>query len=176
MSCLFFTRAIAFDLRCFAHFSANSRSRICTTSGKTSVTALKFFASATLISGSCSIIPFKTLLKDPLMNGFRFLHQNNSIFFLFKNTQRVFIIAWSNNHFKKIALIFSAKLIVTFSFSAIIPPKAETGSPANARSHDNKIFCVSAQPHALVCLIIAQADCSNSSISFTAASMSTRLL
>jgi hypothetical protein len=73
--------------------------------------------------------------------------------------------------------LISAAVSVSISRLHInTPPNAETGSQASAAFHASMIESLLAIPQALVCLRIANVGSSNSSISATAASTSTRLL
>ena len=76
----------------------------------------------------------------------------------------------------KIWVISSASLPSKVRFSAIIPPKAETGSDAKAAFQTSVRSSPLATPQGLACLMIAIEGASNSETSSKAASVSLILL
>ena len=58
----------------------------------------------------------------------------------------------TSKNFSPFVITF-ARLALTFSLSATIPPKAATGSPSQARTNASSIVLPHAAPHGFVCLI-----------------------
>ena len=100
----------------------------------------------------------------------------------YKNTTREVTLAWgilANDLTESISNLAKIEVLMSMlEFEIKTPPNAEIGSPSSANLYASKILFLVANPHALLCLSIANVGLSfqNSKMIFTAESISSKLL
>ena len=170
---------MAFDFTCLATFHANSISSISAGVGAIFVTISRSFSVMHPLSTDCTSMPpvmALNLVPPADVSDIAPVISNRRFGFSAMIAAASSSASGAMTTSVKIVVIFRAVSASSGRFIATIPPKADTGSHANALSHAAERVGAVATPHGLACLMMAMVGASNSLASWKAASVSFRLL
>ena len=172
-------KTIAFDLTCFVTIQANNRSSSCVLDGTTSVTICRSDVLIMPASRDCARKPPATdlnLIDASLRSGMSPVNNSRKLGFC----AMISIASWlaSGAMTTSVNRLATAPAVAASNvrFIATMPPKALTGSAANAVFQAVVKSAAVATPHGLACLMMAMVGSSNSATSSNAASVSLMLL
>ena len=170
---------IAFDFTVATARQANVRSTSSAAVGARLVTTFHGISPVGTRMRSCSSTPPRTrFMSMPPVSPAGNVPISTRRFFLRPSSSAALsAIAGATMHSRKSDDIATAVASSMATEKATTPPKADVGSQANAFCHASSGVAPMANPHGVVCLMIAQATCSaNGSMAISAPSTSSRLL